>query len=452
MPYNLDQTKSMIGTSRRNLAILAPIMIILSLSSFSYDAKAANWYVRPNGTTYGSSNGTNWSNAIAGLSGIVWSSVSCGDTIWVAGGTYTQNLLPAKKCTSASRLAIRRARSDAPEATSSAGWSASFHSSVHQTNGAGIIFNGDTDYITISGRTTSAGGTHGWWIDLRGRTSGSGIEFVNGASADFNTMEYMDLHGPGFVTYTGDGRGIDATPFSSATGNTISHMKIHDWESTIYNAGINNTTYEWVEVYGVRAVNASQFHPNALYNANANGLTVRYSVFHDDVGEGIFVEQSGGVSNLFIYGNTFYNIGTKTIQITGSTTNTKILNNTFDNTSASVQVRTDQGGSCGGSSETRNNYFYSNSSLNTCGTMSNNLIISSSPNPFVNRPSHDYHIAATVGTNYPRNAGTNLATYFQNDVDSVKFGADGSWDIGAYEFNSNGVASLEAPTALRVLP
>ena len=76
------------------------------------DVQAANWYVRPNGGIYGSENGIDWSNAYDGFSDIAWTSVSCGDTIWVAGGNYTQSLNLQKKCTSGSRLYIRRARAD----------------------------------------------------------------------------------------------------------------------------------------------------------------------------------------------------------------------------------------------------------------------------------------------------------------------------------------------------
>src|SRR5438067_11247620 len=43
---------------------------------------AANWYVRPNGGSYGSQNGTSWSNAYNGFGSIAWASVICGDTIW----------------------------------------------------------------------------------------------------------------------------------------------------------------------------------------------------------------------------------------------------------------------------------------------------------------------------------------------------------------------------------
>ena len=124
-----------------------------------------------------------------------------------------------------------------------AGWSSSFDSTVHQTK-SGISFNGNYNYVTISGRTTASGGSNGWWIDFTGATRGPGIEWPNGSNASYNTIEYMDVQGPGNVTYTADGRGIDATPFSSANANKFSHLKIWGWESAVYNAGIDGSIFD----------------------------------------------------------------------------------------------------------------------------------------------------------------------------------------------------------------
>jgi hypothetical protein len=437
--------------SRSLLCTAATALALLGAA----DVQAANWYVRPNGGSYGTANGTSWSAAFNGFSGISWSSVACGDTIWVAGGTYTQTLQPAKKCTSGARLYIRRARSDATEATLAAGWSSSFDSSVHQTNGAGIVFGGDYDYITISGRTTAAGGGNGWWIDMRGQTSGAGIEFANGAGADYNVLEYMDLQGPGAINYTGDGRGIDATPFSSAIGNTFSHMRVFNWESAIYHAGMNGTLFEYLDVFDIMAANWPTYHPNGIYTVSSNNVTVRYSKFHKGpngygVGEGIFFEQSGGSSNWLIYGNVFYDLdstGLKAIEITSTVPGLKIYNNTFDNIIVpGVYVN---GGSCGSGSEVRNNLSFATSAPDSCGTVSNNLTIASSPVPFVNRSGKDYRIVATVGSGYPRNAAMSLPSVFAIDMLGDTFGADGVWDIGAYEYSS-ATATISPPVGLTV--
>jgi hypothetical protein len=408
---------------------------ILTLAICCNFALGATWYVRPNGGAYGSENGADWNNAFDGFSDISWSGIACGDTIWVAGGTYTQDLVPQKKCTSSARLNVRRARGDAPACTGAAGWSSSYDTTVHQTR-AGIALSGDQDYITVSGRTTASGGSHGWWIDFKGATSGPGIEF--GGGADYNAMEYIDIEGPGYVTYTSDGRGIDATPSATATGNTFSHLKVWDWESSIYLVNMADTLFEYIEMYNIGAVNSASFHPNGLITWGAPGMTVRYSQFHSGpeglgIGEGIFCEQSGGCTNWKIYGNIFYDLSSKVIQITSSISTAKIYNNVFARVSYSpIQIRSDQGGACAGSSETRNNIFYSSSGFDNCGTVSNNLQTSSGI--FVS--SNDFHITSAIGSGNPRNAGYALTTEYGTDMDGNPRGADGAWDIGAYEYAS----------------
>src|ERR1035438_10327924 len=83
---------------------------------------SANWYVRKGAS--GSSNGTSWTNAWNELSSINSSSVACGDTVWLAGGTYTTNLTVSKNCTSSSQLTIQSVLSSDSVPTSAAGYTA----------------------------------------------------------------------------------------------------------------------------------------------------------------------------------------------------------------------------------------------------------------------------------------------------------------------------------------
>jgi hypothetical protein len=168
------------------------------------------------------------------------------------------------------------------------------------------------------------------------------------------------------------------------------------------------------------------------------------------MGEGIFFEQSGGSTGWLIYGNVFYDLnseGWKSIEITSNVGPIKIYNNTFDNTGVpGVYVNA---GSCGSGSETRNNLGFQ-TSFDSCGTSSNNLVTSST-SVWVNRNARDYHIVGTVGTGFPHNAGTNLSSVFTTDPDGVVYGADGTWDVGAYELAGGGSAP-SAPTNLRIVP
>jgi hypothetical protein len=396
-------------------------------------ASATNWYVRPSG---GSGSGTNWNTAWNGLSSIKWPSVACGDTIWVAGGLYTQDLTPQKSCSSGSRLYIRRARGDATECTSAAGWNASYDSTVEQRL-KGILF-GNYNYITISGRTTASGGDYGWLINFPGVTSGKGIEWPNGSTGSYITVEYTEVRGPDILGFKNDGRGIDDTPYSSATDHTFSHMKIWGWESGIYVAGTNNHVSEYIDMYHIQSDGV--MHPNLYYIINsANGI-IRYSRFHDSAasGTGIAFSDGGPWNNWKIYGNLFYNMqntyGTSLGVQDGAIVGLKIFNNTFVNNNNNMNLSS---ASCGSGCETRNNIFFGSGGSISCGTVSNNLAISNLPNPFADLNSNDYRIVSTVGTSYPRNAGYNLSSYFTQDMYGTTFGADGSWDIGAYEYGSS---------------
>jgi hypothetical protein len=53
--------------------------------------------------------------------------------------------------------------------------------------------------------------------------------------------------------------------------------------------------------------------------------------------------------------------------------------------------------------------------------------------PFVNI-GVNYHIVGTMGAGYPRDKGLALGAPFNMDMDGNVRGADGAWDIGAYEF------------------
>ncbi len=418
-------------------------------------AEAANWYVRPNGGSYGAASGADWNNAFNGFSGIAWTKVVAGDTVWVAGGNYTQSLTPGSSGTAASRIYVRRARADATACTGAAGWSTAFDSTVHQVR-AGITFN-SRNYVTVSGRTTAAGGTYGWWIDFQGATSGSGIDWPNGSTGSNITLEYLNVQGPGNITYSSDGRGIDDTPFSSATNHTFSHMAIHGWESGVYVAGMSNPVFEYIDMYDIMAINWSAYHPNGIYTSSAPGGIVRYSKFHkgpggNGVGEGIFFEQSGGSTGWQIYGNVFYDLnqtGWKAIEITSAVGAIKVYNNTFDNILVG-SLYTSNSWSCSGG-EWRNNLLL-NAGNNTCGTASNNVTAGSAA-VFVNRTARDYHIVSNTGTGFPRNAGVALpSSPYNADPDGTVRGADGTWDVGAFEFGCTSCASPPAPaTSVRII-
>ncbi len=410
----------------------------------------ANWYVRPDGGSYGNQNGTNWNNAYNGFSGINWNLISCGDTIWIAGGTYTTHFNVSKNCSNNSQLYIRKARSDSSECTSSPGWSPAFNSSVIQHQ-SGISFQAGTtsNYITISGKTTAYGGNIGWIIDYTGLTHGNGMEFENTSNTNHILIEYIEFKGPDILDYTDDCRGIDDSPYNgSSSYHTFSHLKIHGWESGIYACYYDYHVSEYIDMYDIRS---STMHPNLYYIIIANNGIIRYSKFHNSEanGTGIAFSDGGPWNNWLLYGNIFYNnpgygccIGIQDAPIV----NLKIYNNTFDNNG----MNTNFDYPCGANCETKNNIFSGNGGIVACGTSINNLT-TTNKNIFVDINNSNYHIVDLISSGYPRNTGTNLSSYFTTDMDGTLFGNDGAWDIGAYEYISETCPPVIANFNLQVI-
>lgn len=424
------------------------LIIILTV----HTAFSANIFVRPQSFATGSNNGTDWNNAYKGFTAISWASVAAGDKIWVAGGTYTQNLAPTKTGTSGSHITISRARSDSTECTSASGWSSGFDSLITQTGGACFVFNGNYDYIDITGKTTASGGTdnfanYGWKIDMSGQTEGNGLD-VGAGGSDNCSLEWIEFQGVGEINVTGDNRAIDFTPNSTASGGwRFSHLSIHDWESGVYLVNCTGGfTFEWIEMYDIAPLNTATFHPNGIITWDAGDATVRYSKFHKGpnglaCGEGVFFEQSGGSTGWSIYGNIFYDIdytGVKAIEITSAVGAIKIYNNTFVNVSVGTIYTSDSPSATGGNQV--NNFVYNTSVSSVTGLTSATNITAGGTNRFVNYSGKDFHIVSTTGSGYARDAGTAIAAPYNQDMDGNTRGADGSWDVGAFEYTAGGAA------------
>jgi hypothetical protein len=81
-------------------------LLLLMLAITTAESFASNWYVAKQAK--GSNNGTDWNNAWNELNQIKFSSVACGDTVWIAGGTYTTAVSLNKTCTAGAQLFIKK--------------------------------------------------------------------------------------------------------------------------------------------------------------------------------------------------------------------------------------------------------------------------------------------------------------------------------------------------------
>src|SRR5690349_20172594 len=122
---------------------------------FLIGAQAANWYVRPNGA--GAKTGADWNNAwdCGDTGGIVWSSLSGGDTVWFAGGTYNKHIHPTKSGSAGNLITLKRVLASDAVPVAAAGWSAGFDSQVIIQPGDSALY-WDTpnvgSYLYIDGR------------------------------------------------------------------------------------------------------------------------------------------------------------------------------------------------------------------------------------------------------------------------------------------------------------
>ncbi|MGA7795780.1 MAG: hypothetical protein WCA19_22335 [Candidatus Acidiferrales bacterium] len=288
--------------------ILFPLLLMFT--AMATQSFAANWYVAKGAS--GSNNGTNWTNAWNEWSQINFSAVSCGDSIWVAGGTaYTSSLSIKKLCTSSTPLVIRRVLSTDSVPTSAAGWNPSFDSQVVTNNGT--VTMGGGAYYTIDGRVGDAasGVAYGMqWVYTSPTTA-----FGNTSSSiDDVTITYLEIYGPSCVTNDGNGGYGSGT----CTGNTwgfnlnqgtntnilIDHSWIHRWAEVVRPYQTTGLTIQY-SYLGDSAWTPSD-HNDCMYASDPfKNLTFRYNRVYSCSNEGLWFDNNG-VVNAYIYDNIFY--------------------------------------------------------------------------------------------------------------------------------------------------
>lgn len=410
-------------------------------------AQAADWYVRPNGSNYGAGNGKTWTDAFAGFSAVPWSAVACGDTVWLAGGTYTQQLGVSKSCTAGSPLAIRRVRSTDSVPANAAGWNASFDSTVVVSNanpgisvpsGAAITIDGRIDYgIKV---VIPAGG-------------GDGAKVATAGNVDRLTLAHVEIAGPTCAP-AGNCKtaayGLNFAPSSNKITNLlVSHGAVHSISEAMRACNWDTAVIEFSDLYDI--VNDGVDHEDTMYSYPSSNVTMRYNFIHNVPNDGIFFEY-GGATNFRLYGNVFYasHLSLLTAKSPGAYGPMLIYNNVFAAPSPNDYGWLHANGVVTKSgTELANNVFfnvshdfpnahnnaYNYTTLNGYGWPSNE------PGSFTftgsggttNVNGGDAHISSS---SVLRNRGASLAQdgFIDHDMDGNVRGADGSWDIGAFEY------------------
>ena len=418
------------------------IFLSVTLSLLACRASAADWYVRSGAI----GNGLNWVDAWGDVTNITWSSIQPGDTIWIAGGRYgVLNIGQSGRAdTRAERVFIKRAT--VASHGSDTGWSNAYDAQVYL-----LLISWSSpnvgSYVTIDGQVD-----RGISIVHGDGDSSHSITFDRGAS--HVTLRYLDIGGPGDGAghhHIGDDRGVDITAWNGTSYDAVDFLivqfsRIHGACTQIWNMNASNGIWEHNKIYKSTDSNGAPCHPNIFVTSSSSNVIFRYNEVYNYSGEGVMILNSGHGS-VYVYGNLWHSGRTYARVLetqNGINGPVYFFNNTVDG--LWLGILASNGGAYSSGSRGRNNIWWNMppsglpdedydacSRRNCLGSHS----ISNGTNPFINYLGHDYHIVSTVGSRYPRNKGIDLGLAFNADMDGLTRGADGAWDIGAFEFRSN---------------
>jgi hypothetical protein len=456
--------RSSIGAhDRRFLSSKAGIALVVGLASFAGAAQAANWYVRPNSSSYGAGNGKTWTDAISGFSSIPWSSVACGDTVWLAGGNYTQALNVSKNCTSTSPVNIKRVVSSDAAQSATAGWSSSFDSTVNISNVSPGIVVPSGGSIYIDGRVSN-----GIKVNIASG-GGDGAKAATSGNVDNLRISHLEVAGPGCAaarSCSTAAYGLNFAPSNYTVSNLyVGYVAVHAISEAFRASNWRTAVIEHSNLYDI--ANDGVDHEDTMYSYPSTNVTLRYNFIHDVPNDGLFFEYGGAV-NFRLYGNVFYNSSYSllTTKAPGNYGPIYIYNNVFAAPSASnYGFLASNGVVTATDTEVANNVFinvshdfpnahnnaYSYTSLNGYSWPSKETgsFTFAGDGGLANIAGGDAHLSATSAL---RNRGSALTAdgSLNVDMDGNTRGADGSWDIGAFEFPAAAANTIVPPTNVSV--
>ena len=433
-------------------------------------ANAANWYVRPGGT--GSRNGTDWNNAWD-CGSIGWSSVSGGDTIWLAGGSYTSSIVPGKSGSAGNYIYVKRVRATDAIPTSAAGWSAGFDTQVviQPSTAACISYtaaSGVGSYMYWDGRIDS--GIRLLFQDTQSYNAAVSIPPSAAGGQTQVVFTNIDMSGPyngqfrepayqiGPVRLSGKGQ-VSYFTFANCRMRDAVNML-----GVLYNC--SQITFDHCKMYDGTSTGVNG-HANWAIVEYASDLTFKYCEFWNWSVEGLGL--GAGVGTIYFYGNV---VRDGASMVNGAPMSPRVFevggfwgssysvygvgpiycyNNTFVNISYAVWTSVN-GGYWHASSVARNNiiwnanwnggagpddsdYNYADESLGEA-----NSVNGSGASPFADYANRDLRIVSAVSSSLPRNKGASIGALsgqtYSIDPNGNLRGSDGAWDIGAYEYGS----------------
>jgi len=439
----------MTNTSLKRLLIL----FVFSLTQ----CFATTYFVRPGG----SGNGTSWANAWGNVSSIGWSSLSPGDTVCVAGGSYSGTLSTGKSGTSSSPITVKRAAaSDSTCGSGTSGWSASYDSHIAMSGTIGLA----NDYVTIDGATLNGititltnpnpGGSDGSGIWVGGPTSGvvlRNIEVAGPCPSGQTCAQNADNRSVNLNYWTG-------SSYALQNNMTLQYMNLHGACTILWSAHSNNLVIEHSRFADTSDTTPGNpyCHPNVIATQDTS-LVFRYNEVTTWEVEGIMSCPSGACTfSAAIYGNVWHDPFPGYHRILEPQYNSNgpwlFYNNTIVNDDFECASNGANGGSFAPGSQGRNNLFIGDG-FNKCGLPDDDYDAASGStgethgqnsvptNIFANYSAKNiagYHLSS--GTT----SGANLGTPYNIDYDG---NGRTTWDRGAFEYNGS-ASGPSAPTGL----
>lgn len=421
--------------------------LCVGLGIICYTLQAEDLYVRPNGGTYGTENGSSWSNAFDGFSDISWGSgagsLGAGDTLWIAGGTYTDQLVIGASGTVGSSIVLKRVRSTDSVPVAAAGWNSSFDSQV-------VLGGNQTTFSDSKGNWTLDGQIPDGMLSAQGT---DGFALLKQGPGDNVRIQYITMTGPGFGAFCGYG-----INFITGTNQYVGHCKF-DGIIQQLSWSVSSGTVEYCTFLNA-GPGTPECHSDMIYCGGGSSSTFRYNYFYNSYSQAFFWDGGGNAADdTYIYGN----IAVQGPGGTGTWFQTKqgftwgkfhIYNNVMVSWStAGVQFR----GTSTGPNELKNNIFWQtdwtrettavtgidsdyNRYSGTKNALDSTHSFGSLSNPFVSTTlPGDWHI---VAASTPVNNGVSLGSPYNTDIDGNTRGADGTWDVGAYEYTAGGGSGL----------
>jgi hypothetical protein len=456
---------------RKHLFLILPVLLMFTAA----EGFGANYYVRKGAT--GTNAGTSWTNAWNEMSQINFSSVACGDTIWVAGGTYSTTLTAVKNCSSGAALTINRVLSTDSVPAAAAGWNTSFDSQVIILNWsgyAGIRLNGINN-VTIDGRAGNPlkGTAYGIVVQCSTLTSCDGIN--DGASNNNYTIQNVEIYGPTCVmsqSCNNNGASGINLPYGGS-GFTFNNVYVHQWGEALRAINWSNATIENSFICCTHNDNIQ--HEDIIYiDHGFSNMTMKYNTIWSSPNDGIFFDE-GGTNGFYFYGNVYYHSGGQlmTFKACGGTPAAKgvtIYNNVFlndgtfgdyqpawldfscvDTTSGAFQNNVmQQMYLANGASPPSPDY----NAYDICGdkdkgahticyTAGSQFISTSPSNPLA----ANFRLTPTGATTF--SGGATLPSPYNLDADGNSRGSGGHWYIGAFQLSG---ATPAPPTNLTGVP